>query len=431
MDNQIEDVIRTQGGGSSVNAIVDVRRWSRLLGPPALVTAGLSLITLGATALLFRQLPAADAGRLALLLAFVEILSLFGLLGQNVVITRRYSKLDLQGFSWKDDLRTITLMAVPIVLLGVLVASVIYDLDLAALVYIGYASAVLVPTLALIWMINAHGHYVWSSLLLRLPNTLLAVPALLILIAPSVINLDAVLGLHSIAIFSVPLLSLWIARASIKSGPVHITSTERKQGLYFLASQVSLLTSFQGVIAIAGALLSPGRLAVFAAVAILFRTFKLATNILSMVIPPEIIREEQPSYPRLFVGTVIIASVGGVLTLLLGPKIIHSLYGGKYDDGTFLIFWMALAGALLVLDVLPRSYILGKLEWTKLRPFILVQITVMVTVLLAGIWLVVRLELLGVALATTLTLLIRNILAYGYIAKLRWGPSSSGSSTSS
>lgn len=431
MDDEIDGVIRNQGGESSVDALLDARRWSKLLGPPALVTAGLSLITLGATALLFRQLPAADAGTLALVLAFVEILSLFGLLGQSVVITRRYSKFGSQGFSWMDDLRTITLMAGPIVLLGVLIASVVYDLDLAALVYIGYASAVLVPTLALIWMLNAHGRYVWSSLLLRLPNTLLVVPALLILLAPSVINLDAILGLHAIAIISVPLLSLWLARASIKSGPVRITSAERRQGLYFLASQVSLLTSFQGVIAIAGALLSPGRLAVFAAVAILFRTFKLATNILSMVIPPEIIREEHPSYARLFAGTVIIATVGGLLTLLLGPRIIHSIYGGKYDDGTFLIFWMALAGMLLVLGVLPRSYILGKLEWAKLRPFILVQITVMVIVLLAGMSLVVRLELLGVALATALTLLVRNMLEYGYVAKLLRDPSASGSSTSS
>ena len=150
-----------------------------------------------------------------------------------------------------------------------------------------------------------------------------------------------------------------------------------------------------------------------------------------MVIPPEIIREEHPSYSRMFAGTVIIASVGGLLTQLLGPQLVHFLYRGKYDDGTFLIFWMAFAGALLVLDVLPRSYILAKLEWARLRPFILVQISVMLAVLLAGIWMVLRFELLGVALATTLTLLVRNILPYGYIAKLRWEPSTSGSSTSS
>ena len=395
------------------------------------MTAGLSIITLSATALLFRQLPAADAGTLALVLALVEILSLLGLLGQNVVITRRYSKLDPQGYSWKDDLRTITLMAVPIVMIGVLVASIIYDLELAALAYIGYASAVLVPTLALIWMLNAHGRYVWSSLLIRLPNTLLAVPALLILLAPSMTNLNSILGLHAFVLLIVPLLSLWLARSNIKSGPIRIGSIERRQGLYFLASQASLLLSFQGVIAVAGALLSPGRLAVFAAVAILFRTFKLARNILSMVIPPEIIREEHPSYSRMFAGTVIIASVGGLLTQLLGPQLVHFLYRGKYDDGTFLIFWMAFAGALLVLGVLPRSYILAKLEWARLRPFILVQISVMLAVLLAGIWMVLRFELLGVALATTLTLLVRNILAYGYIAKLQWEPSTSGSSTSS
>ncbi|MFQ5944211.1 MAG: lipopolysaccharide biosynthesis protein [Anaerolineales bacterium] len=418
MDEQIDQAIGPQGGKSSLEALIYARRWSKLLGPPALVTAGLSVITLGATALLFRQLPESDAGILALVLAYVEILSLLGLLGQSTVITRRYSRLDPQGFAWKHDLSIIARMALPIVILGVMVAGAVYKFDLIKLAYVGFAGALLVPTLALIRMLNAHGRYVWSSLLLRLPNTLLALPALLFLLAPSLIGLNAVLVLHIVAIFGVGLMSLWLVRTSIKLGPVNITSAERRQGLYFLATQASLLVSFQGVIAIAGALLSPGRLAVYAAIAILFRAFKLVTSILWMVIPPEIIREKRPSYARLFGGTVMIAAIGGVLTLLLGPKIIQSIYGGKYDEGTFLIFWMAVAGMLLVAEVLPRSHIIGKLEWANLRPFILVQITVMASVLPAGIWLVFHYHLLGIALASIFTLLVRNTLAYSYFVKL-------------
>ena len=418
MDEQIESVIGSQNGETSTAALVGARRWSKLLGPPAAVTAGLSAITLGAIALLFRQLPEADAGTLALLLAYVEILSLVGLLGQNTVITRRYSRLDPQGFSWKDDLRTSAWMAVPIVLAGVLVAGILYDLDMTALAYIGFSSAVLVPTFVMIWMLNSHGRYVWSSVLLRLPNTLLAIPALLLLADPSIIQLDAILGLHVIAILGAAVLSFWLVRTTIRSGPVRISSAERRQGLYFLANQASLLMSFQGLIAVAGSLLSPARLAVYAAVAILFRTFKLMTNIMSMVIPPELIREEHPPYKRMFIGLLLIAAAGGLFTLLFGPLIIHTLYGGKYDDGKFLIFWMALSGMLLIMEVLPRSHIFGKLEWAKLRTFILVQTTVMVIVFLAAITLIVRYELLGVALATTLALLVRNLFENGYFAKL-------------
>ncbi len=416
MDEPLEGTVDSPFGVPIQRSIAIAGRWSKLLGPPALVTLVASLITLGATVLLFRQLPSEQAGKLAVLLAFVEILSLIATLGHSTVIIRLYSRPNPEGFAWQKDLRTITRNALPIVLIGTIVAALAYDVDLLAVTYIGSTSAVLAPTFALIWMLNAQGHYIWSALLNRLPFSLLAVPALLFVLVPSAVELNVVLGMHVFSVIGVSLLCLMLVRSRIKPGPIRISSAERGQGPYFLANQLSLLLSFQGLFVIAGAIILPARLAVFAAVAVLFRVFRLIASILAMVFPPEIIRASQPPYKRLFVGTVAIAVAGAILTLTLGPTFIQTIYGGKYDDGEFLIFWMALSGVLLVMEVLPRSHIPGKLEWSKLRPFILIQLPVMFAVFVIGLILVVRFELLGIAIATALSLIVRNILAYGYFA---------------
>ena len=390
------------------------QRWSRLFGPPAIVTAIVSLIALAGTTLLFRQLPKADVGTLALLFALVETLTVICMLGQPTTITRRYSQVNSEGFAWRKDLFVGVLLATPILAVGLLVATFLYTLGGPSLRYVGFSVVILVPTFLLTWMINSRGYYVWSSLFLRLPNALIVVPALIAILNLQVINLSGVLIFHVLIMLPVVVASYVLASRKLELGSQRISPQERKQGLYFLANEISLVVSTYGLLVIAGAILSPALVATYAAVAIFLRAFRLLSGIQVMVLIPELIRTKAPRYGRLFVASTTIALGAGLLIAILGPAIARWAYSGKFEEGTFLIPWLAMSGALLLMEVLPRSYIFGRLGWPKLRRFIVIQILIMMTVWLISLLLIWRAGVLGIALSTTLALLIRNILAYGY-----------------
>ncbi len=392
----------------------EARHWSRLLGPPTLATAATSLVTLAATALLFRQLPEEAAGTLALLFAVLEIMTLIGILGQSTVITRRYSLQNEHGFDWQRDLMTIVALSIPIGLVGSVIAGLLLPLTLPSLAYLFFSSVLFVSILALVWMLNSHGHYVWSSILLRIPNALLIIPALLITLLPRFSQLELVIGLHFVGFLAVLLTSYWLALRHIRRGSARISSSERKQGLVFLVNQASLLLSYQGIFALGGALVSPARLASYAAMALLLRVFKLLTSIQSMVVTPELIRAERPNYRRLIAGAAAIAIIAGVLTVAFAPMLADWAYSGKYDEGLVLIPWLALAGMLMILEIIPRSHLIGRTRWPTVRRFVLSEGTFMLGVFVIGVVIVARLDILGIAIATTLALAIRNLFSYSF-----------------
>ena len=315
-----------------------------------------------------------------MLLAVLEIMMLAGSLGQTTVITRRYSRENAQGFDWRHDLMTIVALSIPISLVGAAVAILLFPLGLPSLTYLFLSSVLLVATLALIWMLNSHGHYVLSSTLLRLPNSLLIVPAVLMTLQPQLSRLEVVLGLHFVGILAVLLISYWLVSRNIQLGTSRISTNERKQGFVFLVYQVSLILSYQGILAVGGALLSPVRLAIYAAMAILLRVFRLLTSIQSMVVTPELIRADRPHYRRLIAGAAVIAVTVGLLTVVLAPVLIDWAYAGKYNEGLILIPWLALSGMLLFLEIIPRSHLIGRSPWPVVRRFVLSQGVIMLIV---------------------------------------------------
>ena len=361
-----------------------------------------------------------------MLLAVLEIMALAGSLGQTTVITRRYSRENAQGFDWRHDLMTIAAISIPVGLVGSVIAGLLLPLNPLSLAYLFFSSLLFVSILALVWMLNSHGHYVWSSILLRIPNALLIVPALLITLLPKLSQLEVVIGLHFVGLLAVLLISYWLASRNIRRGTSRISADERKQGLVFLVNQSSLLLSYQGILVVGGALISPARLASYAAMALLLRAFKLLTSIQSMVLTPELIRTERPNYWRLISWAAAIAIIAGLLTVAFAPTLAEWAYSGKYDEGLVLIPWLALAGMLMILEIIPRSHLIGRTRWPTVKRFVLSQGAIMLFVFAVGVFIVMQLNILGMAIATTLALSVRNLFSYGFFF---WSLSTGSEST--
>ncbi|MEE9216989.1 MAG: hypothetical protein V3U32_06085 [Anaerolineales bacterium] len=405
-----------RGGDRLIDALVGAaRRWGVLIGGPATAAVAAALGTLLATVILLRLLPGAEAGHFVLILAVLQTLGMVANLGQNNVLTRRYSVQPLGAHDWPRDLGASLIIAAPVILAGTLVAARLYDLPTAYWVFLLVALILRVPLHAMAYMLTAKRHYTWGNLLLRLPNSLLILPALVLLFIPELATLNPVLLWLLVSLVLVNLLGLALLVHHFPRGTLTITLRQRADGLILLASTGTQNLPNNGLVALAGAILLPAQLATFAAMAVLMRPFRLLSNILVMILTPELIRQYRPSYTRMLIGILGLAALAGVFTAIVGPPLASWVYAGRYDDGITLIPILVLAGSLRLAGSLPRSYLLGRARTSTLNRYVVVMAIAVLVALLLGILLTDRLGIVGLAVGITLIELANASLNYLFL----------------
>ena len=305
------------------------RRWAGLTFTPFILTSLAGLLTLVGTTLLLRELRSDDAGTLALLLALLDTFSLLGILGQTSLVTRLYSPTGPDAYDWLFDLTSSAVFSVIPITLATLIAVQIYDFELPQLAFLAVAALLTVVHNVGCYMLNAHGHYIVSSVLLRLPNTLLLLPGVLATRASNWAELQPVLLAYGAGLVLCSVIMLFALTRVLRRGSARISLRERLEGLVFFASTSIALLPDQGVVAIAGALITPGRLAAYAAMAVLLRPFRLVTQVLSAIMTPELIRRERPNYRGLLIGLWALAIAAALATIIFGPPLARSIYEGR------------------------------------------------------------------------------------------------------
>src|SRR3989304_7664639 len=176
------------------------RQGRTALGGATAVAAFATLFTLLANVLILRLLPVDQAGQYALLTALVPVLALIGGLGQPGLLMRRYSLRPPGHFDWAADaLRTLA-FSLPGLGLCVPAAVMLYPLSLGSIAFLAAAAPLLVMAQSAASLLNAPRFYLGSTLLVRLPNSLMILPALLALLAPNRAELGVFLGAHLAAI---------------------------------------------------------------------------------------------------------------------------------------------------------------------------------------------------------------------------------------
>lgn len=394
-------------------------QWSKLALRPSLATGLASIVTLLATSLLLRQLPVDEAGHFALLIALSEIFGLIAGHGFPTVITRRYSAEPNDYFAWRSDLLATLVWAVPLLALTGLAANLIYTLSPFNHLYLFLSSLLRVGLYSFIFMLNAHQQYARSALLLRLPNSLLLLPALISWISPSYATLPVVLVFHTCSFLMIFISAIAFFGKSLGSGKQRISWHERKNGLIFLLSSATLILPDQGFLVIGGAFLGAAELATFAAAAVFLRPFKFIRNVLGMIMMPEFIRRKASEHRTLLTGLVVLGFGLSIAVALLGPPVFRWFYADRYQAGFGIIPLLAIAGLLHLSSVFPRTYIGGRGSQSFVTQAILSQSVGLVIALAAGSIGTVLAGPFGLALAVISVEATRLVISLFYWRKLR------------
>ena len=194
--------------------------WIRVIQGPIATSAVTSTLTFIATISLYRQLHLNDAGILTLVLAIVQLLMMVAGLGQPTLIQRMYSQTTDTEFNWPRDLSFSILVSFPFIILISTLATYKYGITSFHVMLIIFAATMQIAILTESQMLSAMRHYAWANLLLRMPNSLLIVPAVAIAMFAVESEIDTVLTLYSglttvVAATGLTLLNKYLPRGKI------------------------------------------------------------------------------------------------------------------------------------------------------------------------------------------------------------------------
>ncbi len=394
----------------------ELSHWIRLTQAPIVISILASAVTFIATIALYRQLHQDDAGVLTLALAIVQLLMLASL-GQPTLTQRMYSQAAIGAFNWLPDLLVSILVSIPLIVLICLAAFFIYDFTVLHILLIIFAALMQVGILTESQMLNSSRHYAWASILLRLPNSMLIIPAVVLLTVDAGSELDTVLGLYAGLSAIVACIGLYLVHRFLHRGHRRILWKERLDGVIFLFTQSSYSLPEQGIVAIGGGLLPASQLAVFGAMAVLLKPFDLLTGVLRNVLTTELIRKREQKRTPLILTITGIAALALGLAIFFGPSFMALIYSDRYAEGAALIPWLALAGSFRLIEILPRSYVIGNARQHDLRGFVFWQVLLAVSVVSVGWWIIREQGFVAIAWLMALIQLGRYVISSRYYRK--------------
>lgn len=350
----------------------------------------------------------------------LELMTMVSNLGQANLTARRYGKSPQGSQDWAADLVNLTIFVLPVVLGTSILAGIVYDLGASQLLFLFSNALMKVMLLSIAFMLGARGMYVWSAVLIRLPRGLLIIPAVLMLFQFAGATLELILRAQTALSALILFAALVVLKSQLARGPNHIGFRERLSAVVFLASSGTTLLMDRGLVVIAGAIVTAPQLAIYEAVSLIGRAFALLRGILYQVLMPELIKRAQPNIKRLVFGVWILAFGVASAMWIAGLPLLNSLFAGRYNAGQEIIPWFILAGFLLVGEVLPRSYIMGRSKAIFANRYVLLQISVIGIVTALGIPLIHRFNISGAVWTLAFAQLARIIISHSFWFKL-WG----------
>ncbi len=381
------------------------------------VSALTSLLSLAASAVILRTLPVADAGRFALIASLVQVIAVVGAVGQPGLMMRLYSHQGAGHFNWLRDVWGALRFSLPLLALGVVGCALGYGLSFPHGLVLAGGTVLLTVSHSAAHILNSQRHYTWSAMLLRLPMGLMVLPALVVVIAPETARLNLMLGALVASVGVTVLAALGRLHACVARGATAIDWRVRWHGVGFGALAITHLLPDQGLVIIAGAAVAPEELAAYAALSVLVRPIVLVRSVLQPLLAVEIVRR-----PQLRGGRVAVGVWAGTITLtgvaiIAGPAAASFVYGGRYDELSGLVVPLAVASGLLLGEVLPRSYVVGRAAQARLNQYVLVQLAIAGLGAAVAVMAAVTYGVTGVAWAGVGIAGFRVTAAYAYRAR--------------
>jgi O-antigen/teichoic acid export membrane protein len=389
-----------------------LQKWLLFAGKPAGVTIILSVTTLAANVLIFRLLTPAQAGQFSLLVAIAQTLAIVAGLGQSTVLRRFYSHSLPGHYDWFADLFQTLALTLPVILAGSFVVYYLYALDLWQAAFVCIVSLG-INTIALLGHIySSQQHYVWGSVLVRLPFNILLAGMLPMLVLPQSSRFIYLTVTFSIILGAVLLFGLIAALRKMPRGSARLTQNERRWGASFLISGLTYQLPEEGLFSIAGLLVSPAQLAAVAAFTLLLRPFGLLYDTLNQLLITELGRRPQTWLRPMALALFGLAIGTGIVVMLAAPIVSDGLYGGQFNSYLFLVPFLVTGAALQLAEVLGRTYITVMANHRTLFRFVTMNVLIAVLGTGLAIALIVRTGIIGLALGIIAIYLCRNLVTY-------------------
>jgi len=375
----------------------------------AIVLGGAVLQVLSQT-VLARSLPKEEVGLISLILGALPLLSTLSLAGQDAATVRLLSRVDPGRYDVPGYTRRVLALVVPLGVAIALIYGGYYALSglalLTAIVLVTSQNAVQVITSVL----RAAHRYELAIAGTRLPAIGVAI-LLIVLLSIGRLSLASAFGALMLAYGGVAV--LLATRRGGGAGETPVPASVMREGFFLLGLGLSYSIMVSVDKLIIGKLLPYTDLAVYATIFAIMKGFDFLFHSITYVLMPRVNAMKSVSVGRLNAPIAGLAAIVFALYLVFGDEVVHLLYRGLYDQGTYLILPFALSGVIKLFYSVPSSVIGGRLPRSALKQFLWFNTAGIVVNVVLNLVLIRSHGLLGAAVATAIAWGLR--LAGGYI----------------
>lgn len=377
----------------------------------AIVLGGALLQVLSQT-VLARSLPKEEVGLVSLIVGALPLLSTLSLAGQDAATVRLLSRVDTGGYDVPAYTRRVLALVVPLGVAVALVYGGYYALSglalLTAIVLVTSQNAVQVITS----VSRAAHRYELAIAGTRLPAIGVAI-LLILLLSLGRLSLASAFGALMLAYGGVAVLLVSRRARGGGAGGTPVPLSVMREGFFLLGLGLSYSIMVSVDKLIIGKLLPYADLAVYATVFAIMKGFDFLFHSITYVLMPRVNAMKKVSVGRLNAPIAGLAAIVLALYLLFGDEIVHYLYRGLYDQGTYLILPFALSGVIKLFYSVPSSVIGGRLPRSALKQFLWFNAAGIALNVGLNVVLIRSHGLLGAAVATAIAWGLR--LAGGYV----------------
>jgi len=363
----------------------------------AIVVVGAALQIVTQT-ILARSLSKHDVGLISLILGAVPLLSTLAILGQDSAIVRFAASAD-SSYDIRSYTRRILLTATPLGVLAGFVGGRVYGLGgLAAatlIVLVAAQSAVTIGSSAL-----RGGHRYEPAMGAAWAPAIVAAVILAGLLGLGTMSTTGAL-VAFLAAYGVSALALSrAATARTPGATVKVPESVFREGFLFFGLSLSFTVMVGMDKLIIGKLMPYRDLAVYATVFAVMKGFDFLFQAVNFVMMPWVSRVGTVRMARYNAAVAVVALAAAVPYWLFGDDAVRVLYGGRYDEGAYLIAPFMLSGVIKLFYAVPSSIIGGRMPREALRSFLWFSIGASAFNVALDVLLILRMGLLGAALAT-------------------------------
>lgn len=369
-----------------------------------IIIISIAFLQILGTLILARNLPKPEMGLLRLILTIVEVASIISLMGIDHSFVRFFSSAGIlfDKYNWKYFLKKIFPFSLSLILIITFVFSLVYKFNLLISLSIIIILIMVTSIFILASFLRAQKKYALAIFFSRL-NFIIFFFLLFGLYIFKTLSFQNALFCYVIAAILANTLIMNYCLKNIPSGTSPIPLSVLKTGLYYFGIGASMLAILQTGPLFIAKILSYRDVAIFTVIASVMRFFEFIQDSSYYVLVPHLNTQANIPARKIFLIIASGAIIVALIYILFGRIAIHLFFGGRYDDGIYLLPFFIGIGVIRTLYVLPASIIGGRCSEKVLRNQFYLSIAVAIFNIYLNYIFIHKWQLKGAALASIIS----------------------------